>query len=152
MTKKALGASGGPLDEFKDKAVGNFAKGWKGGEVIPGVGFTRMLGADRLVVGSPESRKASSQDKNRPRFDQRRGVLYGGLTTAYSVMRDANVGRRTRAATTQPAVGLPREIPLAPPIPSAPTGAPAAATPPPAPARSGPRPIGGSGPYSGPMP
>ena len=79
MTKNALGASGGPLDDFKDKAVGNFTKGWKGGEVIPGVGFTKVPGADRFLFGDSKSR--SRAEKDGPGFASHRyGVIGGAMS------------------------------------------------------------------------
>lgn len=69
MTKKALGASGGPLDEFKDKAVGNFKQGWEGNKYVPGAktGLRNMAaGAGAGMAGGFVAGDKLSQDRSRP--------------------------------------------------------------------------------------
>ncbi len=63
ISKKIVGAKGGIMDEFKDKAVGNFKKGITGDTMVPGLGFTKMPGAERLLVGSAASRAEERKKK-----------------------------------------------------------------------------------------
>jgi hypothetical protein len=81
MVKKVTGA--GPFDEYKDKAFNNFAKGWKGGEVVPGLGFTKVPGAERFAFGDKESR-AKAQKEGRGFAGQRYGLIGGGLSLGKS--------------------------------------------------------------------
>lgn len=57
MTKDLIGVKGGPLDQYKDKAMENLKTGWTGGEMLPGLGVTKIPGAQRFTLGSAESRK-----------------------------------------------------------------------------------------------
>jgi len=95
MTKKMVGASGGIFDEFKDKAVANLQKGWSGGEVIPGAGFTKMPGAGRITMGSNESRNKENQKRQPDRTTLSRIQNYGLLPGLASV---AKVGVEKQAA------------------------------------------------------
>lgn len=88
MTKKMIGAKGGIFDEFKDKALGNFKKGWTGGEVIPGVGMSRIPGAERFTFGSQGSRKAASDHPDQPiRNVFRRGLIGGPAIGTVNTIR-----------------------------------------------------------------
>ncbi len=50
ISKKMVGSKGGPFDELKDKAVGNFKEGWKGNGYIGGKGIAQ--GAGRFAAGA----------------------------------------------------------------------------------------------------
>lgn len=51
ITRKAVGASGGMFDEFKDKAVATFQKGWEGNKYVPGAKKVAPALATGAVVG-----------------------------------------------------------------------------------------------------
>ncbi len=52
ITRKAVGASGGMFDEFKDKAVATFQKGWEGNKYVPGAKkIAPAVGAGALYGG-----------------------------------------------------------------------------------------------------
>lgn len=140
MTKKALGSSGGPLDDFKDKAVGNITKGWKGGEVIPGVGFTKVPGAGRMVFGSSESRKSENAKQQSDRSTWSRVRNYGALPGIGSVLkadviekpmaiyRQRRIEQLDATPTPTPVAAMPNRNTPVPPTPGAPV-APTGTTP-----------------------
>jgi hypothetical protein len=50
ISKKIVGAKGGIMDEYKDKALGNFKQGWKGPGPVTGKGIVQ--GAGRFAAGA----------------------------------------------------------------------------------------------------
>lgn len=55
ITKNLVGAKGGIFDQYKDKAVGAFQKGWSGSKYAPGLSGKSIIGgagAGALVAGS----------------------------------------------------------------------------------------------------
>jgi len=136
MTKKMLGVSGGPLDEFKDKAMGNLAQGWKGGQAVPGLGFTKVPGASnlqRVAFGSEASRKATNAKPQAERSTWSRlrgyGALPGlasvvkteGIAKPYARWRQTNVEGQVPSQTPTPIVAANRQT-----LPATPTPAPVA--------------------------
>lgn len=83
--KKALGATGGVFDQFGTAFGDALKKGWTGGELVPGLGFTdtRKVGlsgenlVSKLFRGTEASRKIAEENKGR-RADSmllRRGIF-----------------------------------------------------------------------------
>lgn len=135
MTKEFMGAKGGPMDKYKDKAMQNFQKGWEGGEVVPGVGFTKVPGAQRFTFGSSESRKKEGAKDYRERTVPSRlwnyGAMGGGLGVAGSVLRRYPASRAQeeegliRARTQTPTVvstNYQANVNNAPPVNNPPRG------------------------------
>lgn len=102
MTKKFLGASGGPFsDEFKNKALGNFKKGWEGGEVVPGLGFTKiggvktalpMIGATAAAGAAGAARAGYVHGERAWQQGAGQNPVQRGLRTAGEVLINAPVG------------------------------------------------------------
>lgn len=69
--KKTLGGSGGIFEQFANNFTTNLEKGWKGGELVPGLGFsnTNNLGmsgrniTSKLWRGTKESRERADAGK-----------------------------------------------------------------------------------------
>ena len=62
--KKTLGGSGGIFEQFANNFTTNLEKGWKGGELVPGLGFTdtrKAFGLGRVggISGQNIARKAA---------------------------------------------------------------------------------------------
>lgn len=88
--KKSLGGSGGIFEQFANNFQTNLEKGWKGGELVPGVGFSNtnnfgMTGRNvmsKLWRGTKESRERADKGK----FNVLgRGVVGSGLDVANPV-------------------------------------------------------------------
>lgn len=88
IAKKVVGAKGGIMDEYKDKAFGNFQKGWKGDQIIPGIGATN-IGAQRLLVGSSGSRGKEDKKSQGERTIGSRLGNYGAIGGALSIGKTA---------------------------------------------------------------
>lgn len=80
ISKKIVGAKGGIMDEYKDKALGNFKQGWSGGQVMPGVG-PALPGGKRVLFGDDKSR-AKAKESGGGRLGQRYGVVGGAAYNA----------------------------------------------------------------------
>ncbi|MBW7955127.1 hypothetical protein H3C66_00170 [Patescibacteria group bacterium] len=67
--KKTLGGSGGIFEQFANNFTTNLEKGWKGGELVPGLGFTNTNNygvsgrniASKLWRGTKESRERAEK-------------------------------------------------------------------------------------------
>lgn len=94
ITKKALQVKGGIMDEYKDKAVGNFATGWKGGQIMPGFG-PNLPGGKRVLFGDDKSHSAAKDKKGFDKY-QRYGLLGGGALAAKGLGISAWSGAQDR--------------------------------------------------------
>jgi len=119
MTKKAVGASGGMFDEFKDKAVANLQKGWSGNQYVPGakkvapaLAAGALIGGGGAIVGGGLkgiSKATEMADKNGVtgiprRFMQATGAVGGTAAGALLSPYTATIGG---AAATGVALGSP---------------------------------------------
>lgn len=129
MTKKAVGASGGIFDEFKDKAVANLQQGWSGGELVKGTGV-RVPGAGRITMGSNESRNQENQKRQAERTTLSRIRNYGlipGIASAGRVevekqaarYRQVHIEHLERSSPPTPEDAMPPRGRITPPAPSA---------------------------------
>jgi hypothetical protein len=89
--KKTLGGSGGIFEQFANNFTSALEKGWKGGELVPGIAAsnTNLAGlsgrnlSSKMFFGTKESRERADKGQY---TTLGRGVM-GGAANAWSVMR-----------------------------------------------------------------
>lgn len=105
MTKTMVGAKGGIFDEYKDAAINNFKKGWEGDKMVPGLGFTKMPGASRILMGDSKSREMAKKESSAGLLGHRYGIggsLLHGANVIRQGRRDAQNIQQVRDRTTPP--------------------------------------------------
>lgn len=111
VSKKMVGAKGGPFDELKDKAVSNFSTGWKGGQVMPGVG-PAVPGAKRALFGDEKSMGKAKDKEGLLNNYRGYGAIGGSFATGKMVLRDYDSARRFNRTTNQPTQDRPAHVPI----------------------------------------
>jgi hypothetical protein len=76
QVKKTLGGSGGIFEQFGNNLMTNLGQGWKGGQLVPGLGFTQIPGA--AAIGSAGLTAAAGPVKGVGSFLSNKAIV-GGL-------------------------------------------------------------------------
>lgn len=122
IARKVVGAKD-PFAEYLGKIGTNLATGWKGGELIPGIGATKAPGAEALLFGTEKSKK----------WETGIGQIIGGGAMQVPIRAGGQAveyGKKVLARRTQDSQKAPVRIPTPLPAPPAPPTAAGAPQPP----------------------